>query len=160
MHSLDLFLWVRCSVSAGFAFTCVVIENICKNAECTEFFLHSHRRIIEASFVLPFYFMRRDLSLMALTTISLRERQTLNYRLTLIIAFRLRSRLVLLLQFYIYEGNFRAWDTSPRGAHNLNFLLLFDLVIIFLSLLVHRGLFLGKLRCKCNARHRLAFARS
>lgn len=58
------------------------------------FFLYSHRRVIEASFVLPFYFTRRDLSLTAPTTISLRERQTLNYRL---IVFRLRSRLVLLL---------------------------------------------------------------
>jgi len=76
--------------------------NICKNAEwmlriALKFLLYSHRRIIEASFVLPFYFTRRDLSLAALTTISLRERQTLNYRLTLIIVFRLRSRLVLLL---------------------------------------------------------------
>ena len=62
-----------------------------------KFLLYFHRRIIEASFVLPFYFMRRVLSLAALTTISLRERQTLNYRLALIIVFRLRSRLVLLL---------------------------------------------------------------
>ena len=62
-----------------------------------EFLLYSHHSIIEASFVLPFYFMRRDLSLAAPTTISLRERQTLNYRLALIIVFRLRSRFVLLL---------------------------------------------------------------
>ena len=61
-----------------------------------KFLLYFHRRIIEASFVLPFYFMRGDLSLAALTTISLRERQTLNYHLALIIVFRLRSRLVLL----------------------------------------------------------------
>lgn len=102
MHSLNLFLWVRCSVSAGFALTRVAIEIFAKTlngcyASHWISFLHFHRRIIEASFVLPFYFMRRDLSLAAPTTISLRERQILNYRLTLIITFRLRSRLVLLL---------------------------------------------------------------
>ena len=170
MHSLELFLWVRCLVSAGFALARVVIEifapnNDCKNAGwmlriALKFFWYSHRRIIEPSFVLPLYFMWRDLSLTALTTISLRERQTLNYRLTLIIFFKLRSRLASLLQFYVYERNLRAWDTSPRGAHNLNFPLLLDLVTIFLSLLDHRRLFLGKRRCKCNARHRLAFAHS
>jgi len=107
MHSLELFLWVRCLVSAGFALARVVIEifapnNDCKNAGwmlriALKFFWYSHRRIIEPSFVLPLYFMWRDLSLTALTTISLRERQTLNYRLTLIIFFKLRSRLASLL---------------------------------------------------------------
>ena len=34
MHSLDLFLWVRCSVSPGFALTRVVIEIFAPNNDC------------------------------------------------------------------------------------------------------------------------------
>ena len=84
MHSLELFLWVRCSVSAGFALARVVIEifapnNGCQNAGwmlriALKFFWYSHRRVIEPSFVLPLYFMWRDLSLTALTTICVNDK--------------------------------------------------------------------------------------